>query len=108
MGFSSKEESMFSATVRRPVATRFIAIALAGVLTMFSGAAAAQSYRYMDCDELWYARNEIYADAGYCFKTKRAIRAFGRACFPPYGKLTRSEQRRVDLIVSWETRKHCR
>jgi hypothetical protein len=75
---------------------------------MFSGAAMAQSYRSMSCDQLWYARNAIFADAGYCFKTKRAIRAFGRGCFPPYGELSRSEQRSVNLIVSWETRRGCR
>lgn len=31
------------------------------------------------CDGLWYERNAIYKDAGYCFKTTRAIRAFGNA-----------------------------
>lgn len=31
------------------------------------------------CDELWGERNAVYKDAGYCFKTERAIRAFGNA-----------------------------
>lgn len=31
------------------------------------------------CDELWGERNAIYKDAGYCFRTERAIRAFGNA-----------------------------
>ncbi len=31
------------------------------------------------CDELWAERNAVYAEAGYCFKTPRAIRAFGNA-----------------------------
>lgn len=31
------------------------------------------------CDELWGERNAIYKDAGYCFQTPRAIRAFGNA-----------------------------
>jgi hypothetical protein len=31
------------------------------------------------CDELWGERNATYKDAGYCFKTPRAIRAFGNA-----------------------------
>jgi hypothetical protein len=31
------------------------------------------------CASLWYRRNQIYKDAGYCFKTARAIRAFGNA-----------------------------
>ena len=29
------------------------------------------------CDELWGERNAIYFDAGYCFKTERARKAFG-------------------------------
>ena len=87
--------------------SRVAAATLAGALIMFSGVAMAQSYRSMSCSQLWYARNAIYADAGYCFQTARAIRAFGHACFPPYGHLTRAEQRRVDLIRSWERRKGC-
>jgi hypothetical protein len=31
------------------------------------------------CDELWAERNAAYKDAGYCFKTARAIQAFGNA-----------------------------
>jgi len=58
--------------------------------------------------ELWYARNAIYAEKGYCFKTKRARRVFGKACFPPYGKLSGSEQSRVNRIVREERRKGCR
>lgn len=84
-----------------------IAVAGAIVFIALTGSAAAQSYRAMDCDELWYARNAIYADNGYCFETRRALRAFGEACFPPYGELSRSEQREVDTIRDWERRKRC-
>ncbi|WP_020184398.1 YARHG domain-containing protein [Methylopila sp. 73B] len=31
------------------------------------------------CDELWGERNAVYAEAGYCFKTAKAIAAFGNA-----------------------------
>ena len=31
------------------------------------------------CDDLWYARNEIYKAQGYCFRTQRGISAFGNA-----------------------------
>lgn len=31
------------------------------------------------CEDLWYQRNSIYKDAGYCFKTPRAISRFGNA-----------------------------
>ena len=69
---------------------------------------SAQSYREMSCDELWYERNAIYADNGYCFKTDAAIRVFGEACFPPFGRLSQLEQAEVDEIVRWERRKGCR
>ncbi|QGM96518.1 YARHG domain-containing protein [Methylocystis parvus] len=41
--------------------------------------AAAPSVAQASCASLWSERNQIYKDAGYCFKTARAIRAFGNA-----------------------------
>lgn len=72
-----------------------------------SSEAQAQNYRFMSCSQLWYARNEIYAANGYCFKTARARAVFGPGCFPPYGKLSGGEQRRVNTIQYWEARKGC-
>jgi len=43
------------------------ALALAAAPIAFSSAARADA-----CDRLWYKRNSIYADAGYCFQTARA------------------------------------
>jgi len=31
------------------------------------------------CDQLWFGRNSIFKEAGYCFKTPRAIAAFGNS-----------------------------
>jgi hypothetical protein len=42
-------------------------------------AALAPSVAQASCASLWAERNQIYKDAGYCFKTARAIRAFGNA-----------------------------
>jgi hypothetical protein len=42
------------------------------------GAAMSLAYA-QSCQALWYERNSYYKDAGYCFKTTRAIRAFGNA-----------------------------
>lgn len=78
------------------------------ILDGMAVSAQAQSYRDMSCGELWYARNAIYADAGHCFQTARGRRAFGRGCFPPYGRLSRSEQREVARIQRWENIKGCR
>lgn len=88
-------------------ATRIAAAAAALLFMLDIGAANAQPLRYMSCGELWYARNAIYAQNGYCFQTRRAIRVFGRACFPPYGRLSPYEQRRVNDITAWERRKGC-
>lgn len=61
----------------------------------------------MSCDELWHARNEIYARSGYCFETPRAQAAFGKGCFPPYGALQGADKDRVSEIQLWERRKGC-
>lgn len=60
------------------------------------------------CDRLWYQRNQIYADAGYCFKTARARAVWGRNCFPPYGQLTPREQAAVSRIERMEIRNGCK
>lgn len=41
--------------------------------------AASPARADFPCDELWAERNAAYKDAGYCFKTAKAIRAFGNA-----------------------------
>ncbi len=70
--------------------------------------AQAQRLQNLTCSELWYERNAIYADKGHCFKTRRARRTFGRACFPPYGRLNSRERRRVSRIEQMEFRMGCR
>jgi YARHG domain len=64
--------------------------------------------RGRSCNDLWYTRNAIFARKGYCFKSKRGRRAFGRSCRPPYGKLNRSERARVSAIKRQERRRGCR
>jgi hypothetical protein len=54
---------------------------LATLLTFATGALllAASEAQAQSCGDLWYRRNSIFKEAGYCFKTGRAIRAFGNA-----------------------------
>lgn len=63
------------------------------------------------CDDLWAERNAIYKDAGYCFKTARAIRAFGNAgCrYDDVADLPLSARNRADIaeIVERERRNRC-
>jgi len=40
---------------------------------------AAKEITDFTCDQLWLGRNSIFKEAGYCFKTPRAIAAFGNA-----------------------------
>ncbi|MGH1574009.1 YARHG domain-containing protein [Methylobacterium sp. P31] len=43
---------------------------------MLAGATAAQA---QSCEEAYYQRNILYKNAGYCFRTPRAIQMFGNA-----------------------------
>ncbi len=88
----------------------FLALVTSAVLSCLPAPALAQDAASMSCDELWYARNEIYARNGYCFQTARAQAAFPppkSSCFPPYGKLQGWEQERVNELQTWERRKGC-
>ena len=76
--------------------------AISGFMLLAPAPASAQS-----CGDLWYRRNAIYAEAGYCFQTARARSVFGPGCFPPYGRLTPSQQARVNAIQAQEDYRGC-
>lgn len=80
---------------------------LAAIGTIGLGSSAAIAYSSLSCGQLWYERNAIFAEYGYCFQTQQAINTFGRRCFPPYGRLPPSAQQRVNEIIYWERRKGC-
>jgi hypothetical protein len=73
---------MHSQFLRKPIQGATLALA-----TIVSGSAIAQNFPALSCGQLWYERNSIYSQFGYCFQTDQAIGAFGRGCFPPYGRL---------------------
>jgi hypothetical protein len=56
----------------RLVATAATALAAAATLGATMPPASAQ-----DCQLLWLERNTYYKQAGYCFRTRRAIEYFG-------------------------------
>ena len=64
-----------------------------------------------DCGELWNMRNEIYKDAGYCFKTPKAIKKFGNAgCqYDSLSDVPLSDSQRsiISDIKKSERRQHC-
>ena len=86
---------------------RLFSLALAACALVSADVAAAQAYSKMSCSQLWHRRNAIYARNGYCFQSARAIAAFGRGCFPPYGRLGRADAREVALIQQREARLGC-
>jgi hypothetical protein len=51
-----------------------LSFAISALPLVVGSEAQAQS-----CGQLWHRRNSIYKEAGYCFRTPRAIRAFGNA-----------------------------
>ena len=59
------------------------------------------------CGTLWLERNTIFAEAGQCFKSKRAIEQFGSNCFEPYGKLSSENEARVTQIRQKESDNSC-
>ena len=72
---------------------------------------ATPAFARFPCDELWGERNAIYKDAGYCFKTAKAIRAFGNAgCqYDDIADVPLSARQRADVadIVRQERENGC-
>ena len=61
------------------------------------------------CYDLWYERNQIYRENGYCFTTKLARETFGNAgCFTSNPKLSKFEARDVKEIRLEEKRRGCK
>ena len=83
-------------------------LALISAVVLGSSLFAIPSANAASCYDLWYERNAIYADAGYCFKSSLGKRTFGTACSTNNPRLTRSEQRRVASIKKQERRKGCK
>jgi hypothetical protein len=100
---------------------RWIRIALALVaLTATSGARAESpdlsgtSYpaayfaRSFGCQELWFMRNSIYHEAGYCFETVRAIRTFGnQGCMTRNPRFNRHQRANIAAISTAEAARGC-
>ena len=85
-----------------------VTIALA---TATLGAAISLGYA-QSCQELWYERNSYYKEAGFCFKTTAAIRAFGNAGCQYDNEndvpLSAAVRARIDQIIRAERASGCR
>jgi hypothetical protein len=61
------------------------------------------------CYDLWYQRNQIYSENGYCFKTQLGRDTFGNAgCFTNNPKLSKYEARDVKEIKQEEKKRGCK
>lgn len=67
---------------------------------------------FLSCQNLWYVRNSIYDDHGYCFKTKAAKDVFDNSdCYENDARqlrFNRHEQANISLITRVEKEKGCR
>lgn len=60
------------------------------------------------CEELWYARNLIYHNNGYCFQTSRARKVFDTSqCTTSNPRLTVAEQSEVQRLLGLESANGC-
>lgn len=81
-----------------------VAVVAAGMLTALTGAAVAQS-----CFDLWYERNSIYDENGYCFSTALAQEYFDNDdCWTKKPKFSRSERRQIEAIKEEEEDRGCK
>ena len=82
------------------------------MLVVATSAAATPALAQGICQSLWVERNSIYKDAGYCFKTQRAIRYFGNAgcSYDSEGSIpmSYSQRARVQEILALERANGCR
>jgi hypothetical protein len=66
----------------------------------------------LSCENLWFVRNRIYDENGYCFKTARAREAFDNSdCWvsdQAKVKLSAIERHNVSAIVEAEELNDCR
>lgn len=91
--------------------SRWIKCCVDGPETAASGATVEAG---ASCEQLWYARNLIWHDYGYCFTTDRAIRAFGNdQCRSDADRaavalmMSDEDRAEVDRIVAEESRLGC-
>lgn len=90
---------------------RRLTLVVAAVLGT-AGLIQTQALAQDACGRLWYQRNAIYKDAGYCFHTGRGIRAFGNAGCQYDDEadvpLSRGERRQVAGLQAREEQYGCR
>lgn len=78
-----------------------ILIAIPGLLLAFT------SYKDMGCYDIWYARNFIFDENGYCFKSREAKIIFNPSCEEKFKGLDKEAKDEVKRIIKIEKEKGC-
>ena len=85
--------------------------AVTGLLAGVTLAATVSVASAQSCQDLWVERNSYYKQAGYCFKTARAINYFGNGGCYIYNEsavpLSRGVRARIDQIIRLERAYGC-
>ena len=83
-------------------------IARVSAVLMLAVAGAGPAAAQVSCYDLWYERNLVFAENGYCFQTDLAQRTFAEfECWTRNPALSTYEQRRIDEIRDEERRRGC-
>ena len=90
---------------------RLILAAVAAAVAFTSLAVTAPPAYAQNCQALWVERNSYYKQAGYCFRTQRAIAWFGNGgCYIANEgavPLSRGERNRIAQIRATERQFGC-
>ena len=80
-------------------------LSVAALMFVASGSVANAA----SCYDLWYERNQIYAENGFCFSTSLGKRVFANySCWTRNPDLAGWEQQRVAQIRAEEKRRGCK
>lgn len=82
---------------------------LLAVICLAAGMTPPSLAQVPSCYDLWYARNYIMAENGYCFKTPMGIQTFSEFdCWTDKPKLSSAERKEVAKIQALEKKKRCK
>jgi hypothetical protein len=90
---------------------RLMSAAMTAIVTAATLGATVTIASAQSCQDLWIERNTYYKEAGYCFKTPRAISYFGNGgCYinnEAAVPLSRAVRARINQIIRLERAYGC-
>ena len=83
-------------------------VATVGIFAAFTALLSLEPAMATSCYDLWYERNAIYNDNGFCFSTRLGRETFDNGdCWTKHVQLSSDEQWRVDQLKDEEDRRGC-